>query len=743
MVLLSPANLILAVSIAGPLLLLLYVLKLRRRPVRVGSALFWQASTNDAQANEPFQRPRLSWLFLLHTLILALLALAVGRLAIADSRGAANRTIIVLDVSASMSAKNLETGTTRLANAKELAGARIKSLIGEGFFARKRQVSLITSSHQPAIVAPFSSSQALILDALNRQTATDQPGNLDAAISLARSLASSDDEAADVVPPSIEVYTDGGGLVSISPLGEAFTSSFPGVKFNFIATPLEQFDRDGRESPTSSVDVSAEKTDSATATSLQNSQLQPAKLPDFSFPGLQEWNAGITLLNVQRDPLKPGSLRVFVQVTSNSPGSSDTRADIASGTRSIPLAVSLNGVVLTQRVIESQGVEAAPSPQPARTTTTIELDSIGSGLLLVSLGLQDALASDNQAGFWLDRVQQPTLLLVTSTQPQKSGISAAEWLLADALAELNIRDFARLSAQEYEQQAATPEGVKAEVIVFDGYSPSTLPAVPTLSFGALPPLPTLTLRKDNTLLSDSLPFFWRRNHPLLINTTLDPVLIMENSSFQVAPEAGESQSTVEEIVTSRSGSILLATTHRGVKHIASAFSLSNTNWPLQSSFPVFLAEAVSYLVNQPGNAAGRMFTTTQAAFVRGSLREGDLIVDGPISFRQPLTETPTQGDSQVSLGVLSQAGTYFVTGDGLIDRAVAVNLLSESESTLMIPTANLARRLAESYSDRVQSGPAAQAADRAIRLELWPILLAFASLLLLIEWFVYGSSLKP
>jgi len=79
MAFLAPAELFLAAAIAGPLLLLLYVLKLRRRPVRVGSILFWTPAIQDAQANEPFQRPRFSWLLVLHFIILLLVVCAVGR----------------------------------------------------------------------------------------------------------------------------------------------------------------------------------------------------------------------------------------------------------------------------------------------------------------------------------------------------------------------------------------------------------------------------------------------------------------------------------------------------------------------------------------------------------------------------------------------------------------------------------------------------------------------------------------
>ena len=97
MTLLAPADAIVAGVAGGLLLVLLYILRLRRRPMRVSTILHWPKAAVDAQANEPFQRLRPSWLMALQALAIALLALAAGRPALDDGAGsAAARTVEVM-----------------------------------------------------------------------------------------------------------------------------------------------------------------------------------------------------------------------------------------------------------------------------------------------------------------------------------------------------------------------------------------------------------------------------------------------------------------------------------------------------------------------------------------------------------------------------------------------------------------------------------------------------------------------
>jgi len=89
-----------AAGIVIPVLLLLYILKLRRHEVPISSTLLWRRAVQDLQVNAPFQRLRRNLLLLLQLLILAALLLALARPIVNYTPGAGPRTIILIDRSA-------------------------------------------------------------------------------------------------------------------------------------------------------------------------------------------------------------------------------------------------------------------------------------------------------------------------------------------------------------------------------------------------------------------------------------------------------------------------------------------------------------------------------------------------------------------------------------------------------------------------------------------------------------------
>src|SRR5215510_11731441 len=106
-----------AAGIVVPSLLVLYFLKLRRREMPVSSTLLWKKAIQDLQVNAPFQKLRRNLLLLLQMLLL--LVLALSRPVANYSRGAGESTVIVIDRSASMSARDIDGGKrTRLEEAK-------------------------------------------------------------------------------------------------------------------------------------------------------------------------------------------------------------------------------------------------------------------------------------------------------------------------------------------------------------------------------------------------------------------------------------------------------------------------------------------------------------------------------------------------------------------------------------------------------------------------------------------------
>ena len=103
----------LAAALAIPALLVLYFLKLRRREMAVSSTILWKKAIQDLQVNAPFQRLRRNLLLLLQLLILLFLILALAKPVANVSRTPGSTTVILIDRSASMSAKTPD-GKTRL-----------------------------------------------------------------------------------------------------------------------------------------------------------------------------------------------------------------------------------------------------------------------------------------------------------------------------------------------------------------------------------------------------------------------------------------------------------------------------------------------------------------------------------------------------------------------------------------------------------------------------------------------------
>src|SRR5215208_2288507 len=103
-------------------LLVLYFLKLRRREMPVSSTILWRKAVQDLQVNAPFQKLRKNLLLLLQLLLLILLCLALMRPIWNVKPGAGKLTVILIDRSASMAAKDVAGGKrTRLEEAKRLA----------------------------------------------------------------------------------------------------------------------------------------------------------------------------------------------------------------------------------------------------------------------------------------------------------------------------------------------------------------------------------------------------------------------------------------------------------------------------------------------------------------------------------------------------------------------------------------------------------------------------------------------
>jgi len=212
MIFLAPIAGFIAGAIGCALVVLLYMLKLRRRPVSVSSTLLWSRAVKDMEGNIPWQKLSPTLLLWLHLLIVILFSLAIARPIFDDAFGEGQRVYLIIDTSASMNAKmENESGLDR---AKEQAIDRVRTLFDSG---RTPSVTVVSSSLETSVVLADSMQRGRIIGAINSIETTDQPGELADAISLIESMqeagqSEGSDDSILLSEALVWMFTDGGSI---------------------------------------------------------------------------------------------------------------------------------------------------------------------------------------------------------------------------------------------------------------------------------------------------------------------------------------------------------------------------------------------------------------------------------------------------------------------------------------------------------------------------------------------------
>ncbi|NBD35622.1 MAG: VWA domain-containing protein, partial [Chloroflexi bacterium] len=166
-------------------IILLYMLRLRRRPVSVPSLLLWEAAARDRHANRPWQKLRRNWLLALQLLVLLALTLALARPALPAPMAVHGQAILLLDVSASMQAAHPDGGTRFEAAVRELHDVAAT-------LSPADTVTLITVEARPRLWLRGGDARAL-RQALDEIAPTDGPANWQAAAALAAGSAAGEE----------------------------------------------------------------------------------------------------------------------------------------------------------------------------------------------------------------------------------------------------------------------------------------------------------------------------------------------------------------------------------------------------------------------------------------------------------------------------------------------------------------------------------------------------------------------
>jgi hypothetical protein len=178
-----------------PVVVAMYLLKLRREERVVPSTLLWTRLISDVEANAPWQKLRRSLLLLLQLLLVAILALLAARPFLERPAGLARDIVLVLDTSASMAATDVLPN--RLEAAKTAAIDALRDLPAGG------KVSIVTADRTARIVVNETADMGRVRQALDGIRPTSASGDLGDALELAGKLAARSGDA------QILVGTDG------------------------------------------------------------------------------------------------------------------------------------------------------------------------------------------------------------------------------------------------------------------------------------------------------------------------------------------------------------------------------------------------------------------------------------------------------------------------------------------------------------------------------------------------------
>ncbi|HLO39465.1 MAG TPA: hypothetical protein VK176_00465, partial [Phycisphaerales bacterium] len=241
---------------------------------------------------------------------------------------------------------------------------------------------------------------------------------------------------------------------------------------------------------------------------------------------------------------------------------------------------------------------------------------------------------------------------------------------------------------------------------------------------------------------------WMRDHPVLRNVTLDPVVITQMRRVELERGSG----AVAMAQTSKGPGIIDTASSDGQwRAIVVPFDVADGNWAFDVSFVVFMASAVDYL---GGASDASPVGAAASALPQGMVQPGSVLADRlPIGIERARIALPPEAgrsiredtltvapDGRIVYGPIRLAGLYQVSwtgaagsmdqsSEGRATRSYAANLMDSAES-------DVASSDELALASRVVAASAGKSSNSEQR--LWPWLLLAALVIVMLEWFVYN-----
>jgi hypothetical protein len=694
-------------------ILLLYFLKLKRKPLQVPSTFLWKKSIEDLHVNSLFQWLRENVLLLLQILTVLVLLYALMSFQIHGNMVEGVHYIIMIDNSASMSASDVSPNRLEVAKKEALKEIDAHTDNDTGM------VVVFNSSAKP--LQSFTHDRSLLRGAVASIEPTQRTTSLDEALSFAASLANPRDSAEnrasrpeDEDPAKARTYVELKG------------------------TPTEVFlYSDGRF-------PDVPKFDLGNLTVRYRAIGQPEREAAD--------NVGIVALSASRDDRDPGRLLVFARVNNYRTAEASVQIELevfANGELKeicAPQADGGNGRIDGRKLVpvddgNPDGPKRDQVSHAAFMFVVNDVDDRSDVVMHAKLkDHKDNFPLDDEAWLVVGTIRKARVLVVG---PGNKLLSAFfDHPATQKVATVTYLDPAVLKdAQKYLKPAR--EGTW-DLVIFDRCAPETeddLPAANTWFIDDVPPpmkKDKIVADKDNVLNSPLIKGWAEKNPLMRYLTGLHEIGI--DSAFRIDAKTLPPR-TPRLLESDRDTALMFALSRQSYTDLVQTFAIMtegekpfNTNWFTHPSFPLFLRN-VTYVLGNVNDAAGEdSVQPGQIRTLRPDLAVETLDVVGPDPKRgglpDPDGKTVTldrRGRPEFSFGDTERVGVYQVRWDGKPRRHFAVNLLDADESDIL-PRTEI--RIGE---DKIGAGE-----SRGTPYDTWKWVALGALGLLLLEWYVYN-----
>ncbi len=541
-----------------PVVVAMYLLKLRREEAVVPSTLLWNRLVADVEANAPWQKLRRSLLLLLQLLLVLILAMLAARPFLERPAGLARDIVLVMDTSASMASTDVTPD--RLSAAKAAAIEALRDLPTGG------KVSVVAADRSARIVVNESGDLARVRQAIESIPVTQSSGDLGDALELASKLAARSGDA------QVLVATDAA----------------------LAATP------------TGAVDA-------------------PIKVLPV---GRDRKNQAIVALAVRTSP-SAVTRSVFISVAN---------LDLERASRRVELWGDDRLLEVRDVVIDAQARADVIVDDLPRDVGTLEVRLVGADPAITTA--PDHLAVDDRA--WAVIPPDRTRLILV--------VGAGDPYLETALSYLPDVELYGVTPAEYGPATERQDGRPWDLIIFEGFVPTSLPGSPVLAIAPprTSPLGVVAGRLTNPGIATLDP-----DEPVLRYVDLSTTHIAEAVRL-TAPEWAR---TI--IPGPRGAPLLYAGNRDGIPSAVLAFEPRQSDLPLQVAFPILLANLTGELLGSSTAPTEAVQPGTPVELVIPSGAIG-VTVTRPDGSTTELV-SGTSGGSAVTYAATDLPGVYTVT----------------------------------------------------------------------------------